>query len=277
MAATTLRTTFYHAVALLLVAIFILPLLWMVSGSLRQVGLPPPQTIEWIPNPIAWRNYGAINELIPLFTFVRNSLLVSSAGVAITLIVASWTGFAMAQSSKQMQNVLLTLCILLLMTPVSALWLTRFILYKQLGLINSFAALIAPALMGSSALFVLLFFWTYRRVPSELFESARLDGAEAFRIWWSIGVPLARPTILAVGVLTFVHYWSDFVDPLLYLKSESRYTLAVGLRVLQQLDITNWSLLMAGATLMTLPVLLGYTLVQRFHWIDGRLTGLQGR
>ena len=267
----------YHALAISLSALFIVPLLWMVSGSLRKVGLPPPQIVEWIPDPIAWGNYAVLSEMIPLATFVKNSLIVALAGVAVTLVVASWTGFAMAQLSSRLQRLFTTLCILLLMTPVTALWLTRFILYKELGLINSFGALIAPALMGSSALFVLLFYWTYRRVPNELFESARMDGAEAFQIWWSIAIPLARPTLLAVGVLTFVHYWSDFIDPLLYLKSESRYTLAVGLRVLQQLDITNWSLLMAGATVMTLPVLLGYALVQRFHWLEGRLSGLQGR
>lgn len=270
-------TILFHTLAVAIVVLFIIPLVWMISGSLRKVGLPPPQTIEWLPAPIAWGNYAALADLIPLANFVRNSLIVAASGVAITLVVASWTGFAMAQLSAQFQRLLVTLCILLLMTPVTALWLTRFILYKELGLINSFGALIAPAFMGSSALFVLLFYWTYRRLPGELFESARLDGAEAFQIWWSIGVPLARPTLLAVGVLTFVHYWSDFIDPLLYLKSESRYTLAVGLRVLQQLDISNWSLLMAGASMMTIPVLVGYAIVQRFHWLDGRLSGLQGR
>jgi multiple sugar transport system permease protein len=111
-------------------------------------------------------------------------------------------------------------------------------------------------------------------VPLELFESARLDGANAWRCWAQLGLPLARPTLVAVGILTFVHYWSDFVDPLLYLKSESRYTLAIGLRILQQLDLTNWPLLMAGATIMTVPVLVGYFLTQRYAWMDGRLAGL---
>ena len=85
--------------------------------------------------------------------------------------------------------------------------------------------------MGSSPLFVLLFYWTFRRVPSQLFEAARLDGAGILVIWAWIAMPLARPTTITVAVLAFMFYWSDFVSPLLYLKSESRYTLPVGLRV----------------------------------------------
>lgn len=267
----------FHTFAIALSLLFVVPLAWVFSASLRQRGLPPPVTIEWLPNPLAWSNYAALSDFIPLGTFVGNSLLVAAAGVMITLITASWAGLAMAQMPTGVRHALTTLAVLLLMTPVTALWLTRFVIFKNLGLINSFGALIAPALMGSSALFVLLFYWTYRRVPLELFESARLEGAGAYRIWWSIGLPLARPTLVAVGVLTFAHYWSDFVDPLLYLKSESKYTLAVGLRVLQQLAVTDWPLLMAGATIMTLPVIVGYLAVQYFSWGEARLSGLQGR
>ena len=89
---------------------------------------------------------------------------------------------------------------------------------------------------------MLLFYWIFRRIPHELFESARLDGAGLLSIWSRIAMPLAKPTIMTVAVLTFTDYWSDFMNPLLYLKSESRYTLPIGLRVLQQLDQTNWPL-----------------------------------
>jgi multiple sugar transport system permease protein len=151
------------------------------------------------------------------------------------------------------------------------------LLFKHLLLIDTYWALIAPAWMGSSPFFVLLFYWSFRRTPLELFEAARLEGLNVLGIWAKVAMPLARPTIMSVGVLTFVQYWSDFVNPLLYLKSEQRYTLPVGLQVLQQLDTTNWPLLMAGSVVMTIPVLLLFFLVQRAFWPEGRLSNAYGR
>ncbi|MEZ4680728.1 MAG: carbohydrate ABC transporter permease [Caldilineaceae bacterium] len=224
--------------------------------------------------PIAWRNYGTIFQIVPLATYLQSSLWVGTLGVTITLTTASLAGFAMAQMPAQIRQRLLFVAVLVMMAPSTGMWLARFVIFKELGLIDSYGALVAPALMGTNASFVLLFYWTFRRVPLELFESARLDGAGALHAWWQVGLPLARPTLVAVAILTFVHYWSDFIDPLLYLKSENRYTLAIGLRILQQLDVTNWPLLMAGATVMTVPVLVGYFLLQQHAWMEGRLAGL---
>lgn len=269
-----LSNLLYHGVAVSLAALFVVPLLWLLAGSLRLPGLPPPVTMEWLPQPIAWSNYRTIFQIVPLAGYIRSSLWVGFLGVTITLISASWTGFAIAQLPTGARQWLVLLAVSLMMAPSTAMWLARFVIFKELGLIDSYAALVAPAIMGTSASFVLLFYWTYRRVPLELFESARLDGAGALLIWWRLGLPLAQATVVAVGILTFIHYWSDFIDPLLYLKSEKRYTLAIGLRMLQQLDLTNWSLLMAGATVMTVPVVIGYFAVQRFAWMEGRLAGL---
>ncbi len=264
----------YHLVLTVITALFVVPLFWVLANSLRMVGLPPPTQIEWLPVPLAWQNYGTIFQIIPLAGYLRSSLWVGMLGVSITLVTASLAGFAMAQLPHRARQALVLVTVLVMMAPSSGMWLARFVIFKELGLIDSYGALVAPALMGTNASFVLLFYWTFRRVPIELFESARLDGAGAGRSWAQLGLPLARPTLVAVGILTFVHYWSDFVDPLLYLKSESRYTLAIGLRILQQLDVTNWPLLMAGATIMTLPVLAGYFLSQRYAWMEGRLAGL---
>ena len=272
-----LRTALYHAVALAVAAIFVVPLLWVVAFSLRQTTLPPPLQIEWVPSPIVWGNYARIFQIIPLGLYARNSLLVVALAVPITLVVASWAGFAMAQLGARARERLTVLAIILLMVPVTSLWVTRYILFIRLGLIDSIWALVAPAFMGSTPFFVLLFYWTFRRVPLELFESARLDGAGAFGVWAKIAMPLARPTTVAVGVLAFSLYWSDFLNPLLFLKSDERYTLPVGLSLLKEMDQTNWPLLMAGAVVMTGPIMLLFLLVQRYFWPEGRLSGFAGR
>lgn len=267
----------YHLVALSVAALFLVMFVWVVSASLRKPGTPPPRTIEWIPNPVAWSNYGRIFDLLPLARYTLNSALVVALAVPLTLLTASWAGFAMALVGRRLRRNMIMLSIILLMVPITALWLTRFVLFTNLGLIDTIWALIAPALMGSSPFFILLFFWSFRRIPHELFEAALLDGASTLGMWRRVAMPLARPTIIGVSVLTFVMYWSDFINPLLYLKSESRYTLSMGLQVLRQLDRTNWPLLMAASVVMAAPVVILFLMVQRYFWPEGRLAGLGGR
>ncbi len=151
----------------------------------------------------------------------------------------------------------------LLMVPLTALWLARFVMFARLGWTDSYLALLSPALMGSSPFFVLLFYWAFRRLPAELFEVARLEGAGPLTVWRRVALPLSRPTSTAVAVLTFILYWNDFINPLLYLKSPHLYTLAIGLQQLQQLSRTNWPLLLAGSVIMTLPVIILFLLVQK--------------
>ncbi|MFZ4656930.1 MAG: carbohydrate ABC transporter permease [Caldilineaceae bacterium] len=254
----------WQVAALVMTFLFVGPIVWVLASSLRPIGLPPSRTLEWLPEALAWSNYLEIFRVVPLGQQVGNSLWVSTIGAALTLVTASWAGFAMAQMPAGARRWLVGLAIVLLMIPSTAVWLPRYVLFTSIGIIDTYLALFAPAIMGTKSLFVLMFYWTFRRVPLEIFESARLDGANALTIWRRIALPAALPTTLAVLLLTFTHYWSDFVDPLLFLKSEERYTLAIGLRMLQQMDITNWSLLLAAVVVMIAPVLVVYLALQQF-------------
>ena len=255
-----------HLPRIAVAALFVLPLVWMFSASLREPNRPPPRTIEWLPDPISWSNYVRVFDLAPFGTYIANSLFVVAIAVPMTIVTASWAGFAMAQMAKKTRQRLVVVSILLLMVPVTALWLTRFVIFRYLGLIDTTGSLIAPAIMGSSPLFILLFYWTFRRIPSEVFAAARLDGAGLLHLWATIAMPLAWPTTAAVSVLAFALFWSDFISPLIYLKSEVNYTLPVGVQILQQLDSTDWPLLMAGAVMMTAPILIMFLFVQRYFW-----------
>lgn len=274
MKSSFLESLLWQVAAITITLLFVTPLLWVVTNSLRPVGLPPPRTLEWLPQPLAWSNYSTIFHLIPLGRQIGNSILVSTVGALLTLLTASWAGFAMVQLPKRWQGWLVGLAIILLMVPSAAIWLPRYVIFTLLGLIDTYTALFAPAFMGTKSLYVLMFYWTFRRIPQELFESARLEGASALLIWRRIALPMAHPTALAVLLLTFTHYWSDFVDPLLFIKSEERYTLAVGLRMLQQMAVTNWSLLLAAVMVMTAPVILVYLIMQYFIRNESPLTRL---
>jgi len=257
-----------HALALAVAALFLLPLAFTVAASLRAPGQPPPRTIEWIPDPIAWGNYRRIFEIVPLGRYALNSLLVAALAVPLTLLTASWGGYALAQLPQPWRGRLVAGSIGLLLVPVGALWLPRFVLFNQLRITDSYVPLIAPAVMGTSPLFVLLFYWACRRVPREVFEQARLDGAGHWTAWRRVALPLSRSTMLAVGCLAFLVYWGDVISPWLYLKTPDLYTLPAGVQYLQQLDRTNWPLLLAAAVVMTVPAVLLFGLAQRYFLSD---------
>ncbi|MCA9948369.1 MAG: carbohydrate ABC transporter permease [Anaerolineales bacterium] len=268
------RLGLHHALALLATAVFLLPLFWMAVNSLRPVGLPPPQSVEWWPTNPSWSNYPVVFEMLPMLRYIRNSVIVVATAVPITLIVASLAGFSMSQLPYRPRRRLFIFSVVMLMIPSAAVWLFRFQILSWLGLIDSLWALILPAFAASNPLFVLLFYWSFHRIPSEMFDAARLDGSSAFMLWRRLALPLVMPTAVAVAILTFALYWSDFISPVLYIYDPQSYTLPVGLQILKQLDPTNWPLLMTGAVLMTLPIILLFMLLQRFFLNDMSLANL---
>jgi multiple sugar transport system permease protein len=266
-----------HLVIIPIVALFLLPLVWMITTSLRATGQPPPLRIDWVPNDPVWGNYGKVADIVDFWRFALNSLFVVTLAVPLTLLIASWAGFALSQLPQILRLRLTAVSFVALMTPLTAIWLTRFLIFKEVGLIDNRLALVVPAMMATSPFYVLLFMWTFLRVPSEIFDAARLDGAGAFRTWAGIAMPLATPTIMAVAVLSFAYHWSAFMEPLIYIQSTDKLTLQTGLKALATLDRTNWPVLMAGAVMVTAPVVLVFLLLQRAFLHEVRGSGWLGR
>ena len=155
--------------------------------------------------------------------------------------------------------------------------LPLFLMLKPMGLINTYVPLIAPAIMGTSPFYVLLFYWSFKRIPPELFETARLEGLGPLATWWRVAMPLVRPVTVAVAVLCFIFTWSNFLDPLIYLFDQEKFTVPLGLRALSTLDRTNFPLLLAGSVAATLPVILAFIYVQRYFLQEFRGAGWLGR
>ena len=258
------RVSWRHLPALAVCAILLAPIVLMVTGSLRKAGLPPPRSPELIPSPVAWENYERAFELVDIPLYALNSLIVAAFAVPLSVLFASWAGFAMSRLSGRLRTLLLAASLTALMVPVTALLVPRFVLFKQLGLLDTYVPLIAPALIGMSPFYVLLFYWAFGRIPPELYEAARLEGLTPLQTWWRVAMPLVRPVILAVGLLAFVFTWSNFLDPLIYLFDQERFTLPLGLKLLAQLDPQNFPLLLAGAVAATAPVVVAFLVAQRF-------------
>jgi len=206
--------------------------------------------------------------------YLLNSLLVVAVSVPLTLLTASLAGFGMTQLPDPWRSRLLIVTVFLLMVPPSAVWLFRYQLLSWTGLLTTLWSLILPAFAGGSPLLVLLFYWTFRRMPAEMIEAARLEGADALTTWRHIAMPMARPTVAACLVLAFALFWNDFTNPVLYLYRPQTYTLPIGVQILKQMDATNWPLLMAGATFMTLPIVVLFLVLQPLFLSDKSIHSL---
>lgn len=245
-------------------AVFLVPLALMISGSLRRAGAPPPRTPELVPDPVSFENYGRALELVDLARHAMNSLLVAAVAVPLTVLVASWAGFALSQLRGRVETLVVGLSFVALMVPTTALLVPRFAIFRTLELTNTYVPLIAPALIGMSPFYVLVYWWSFRRVPRELFDAAAIDGGTPFRTWWQVGMPSVRGTTAAVALLAFIFTWGNFLDPLIYLFDARLFTLPLGLKSLAQLDAANYPVLLAGAVFATAPVVAAFVVAQRF-------------
>jgi multiple sugar transport system permease protein len=236
--------------------LFAVPLVLMVTGSLRRPGMPPPRGPELFPEPATLAAYERAFELVDLGRYAANSLLVAAIAVPLAVLFASWAGFAISQLPPRLSRALLALSFVALMVPTTALLVPRFAIFRTLGLVDTYVPLVAPALLGMSPFYVVLYWWSFHRLPADLFDAGRVDGAGPFRLWWRVAMPLVQPATATVAVFAFVVTWANFLDPLLYLFNEDRYTLPLGLRSLAALDRQDLPVLLAGATLATVPVVL---------------------
>jgi multiple sugar transport system permease protein len=272
-ASTRVRIAFAALVAL----VFLLPLWFMAGGSLREPGTPPPRSPELLPSPLSAQSYERAFELVDLAQFALNSLLVAALTVPLAVLFASWAGFAFLLVGGRARALLIGLSFAALMVPLTALLVPRFTLFRWLGLVDTWVPLIAPALLGLSPFYVLLFYWSFRRLPPELFEAARLEGVSPLGMWRRLAMPLVRPVTVAVGLLAFIASWSNFLDPLIYLFDPRLYTLPLGLRSLSVLDRTNYPVLLAAAVVATVPVVVAFAIAQRYFLHEDRGAGWLGR
>ena len=249
--------------AALVAVLFLAPGVLMASGAFRAAPQPPPTGPELIPDPISTANFGEAVRLGDLGRQAVNSLLVAAIAVPVSVLVASMAGFALARLGGRTARTVVVGAIVALMVPATALFVGRFWIFRALGVTDTWIPLIAPALLGMSPMYVLVYLWSFRRVPPELFDAARLEGLSPLGTWWRVGMPLVRPITGAVAVLAFVASWNDFTGPLLYLFDSRLYTLPLGLRSLSTLDAPYAPVMLAGALLATVPVLVAFLVAQR--------------
>ena len=254
-------------------AVFLLPLWLMVVASLRPLGAAPTLAVQWFPSSLALSNYAEVFDVVPLARYTLNSLLVAAVVVPVSVLVASWAGFAIARLPRRARVFLIALCVVVLMVPATSLLVGRVSVFRWLGLTDTPIPLMAPALLGTSPLFVLLYAWTTSRLPSDLFDLARERGLSPVTTWQRVAMPMQHGTTAAVVALVFVLSWGNFLDPLIYLYDERWFTLPLGMRSLAIVPVTDQPLMLAAAVLACAPVAFAFALVQRRLFADPTIEG----
>ena len=256
--------------------LMVLPFLWMISSSLKtrsQVWVFPP---VWIPNPIQWHNYLEALGGLPFHIYTLNTMKITVPVLLGTLVTASMCGYGFSRIRFPGRNTLFMVFLSVLMLPAIVTMIPVFVMFTHLGWVNTLAPLIIPPMLGGGPFNIFLFRQFFRTIPNELSDAARMDGCGELYIYWRIILPLSRPVLATVAIFTFLANWNDFIGPLLYLQSDSKKTIALGLATFLGLYSTNWELLMAAATAVTIPALILFLFCQRYFVEGVVLTGLQG-
>ncbi|GAA3923741.1 carbohydrate ABC transporter permease [Actinoplanes auranticolor] len=249
--------------AVFVVLVFVPPLLLLVSGSFTQPGLPPSPTPQLVPDPVSTAGYQQALALGGLRRASLNSILVAAVAVPLSVLVAALAGFALARLAPRVTATVVAASLVALMVPATALLVPRFAIFRLLGLTDTLVPLIAPALLGTSPLYVLVYYLAFRALPGELYDACLIEDLSPVRIWWRVALPLVRPVTAGLTALTFVLTWSNFLDPLVYVYDRDLFTLPLALRSLSVLDPTNFPVFLAGAVLATAPALVVFVLAQR--------------
>jgi len=245
--------------------IFIFPLFWMLSTSLKtikQVSAYPP--VFW-PKPPMWKNYIDTLNFIPFAQFFKNTVVIATVFVIGNLISCTFVAFGFARFHFPGRDLLFLVLISTMMMPIIVTLIPLFVLYKNFGWINTYYPLTVPAFFGE-AFYIFLVRQFYRSVPFDITDAAIIDGCSYIGIWWRIMVPLSKPVLAAIIIFAFQEIWNDFLKPLIFLSRTKLLPLSVGLYLFKGTSesVDYWHYLMAASVLFVLPMVIIFLFAQKY-------------
>jgi multiple sugar transport system permease protein len=275
-------TPFTYGTLLIVAAILTTPLVFVGSIALAGDATVNNGAFTIIPREFHWDNFSRVfSTELPVGTFLLNSVLISLFSVVGQVLSSGLVGYAFARLRAPGKNTMFLVVIATMMIPTQITMIPQFILFRDLGWVNTFLPLIVPNFF-SNAFNVFLVRQFVSRLPSELDEAAMMDGLGFFGIYRRIMFPMLRPVLIAIGIFTLTHTWGDFMGPLIYLNDESKMPLALGVQYItatsQAGQAPPWNLVMVGSILLALPMILVYYLGQKYLYemdISGGSAGVK--
>jgi len=273
-----------HAILIVLAVPFSLPLVWMVSTSLKtkdQVFTKEIHTSvtglakEMWPSPIRVANYSDGLRYVPFPLYLRNTLLLSFLNVIGAVASSAIAAYAFAKLRWRGRGVVFALVIATMILPNDVRLIPTFALFRWLGWYGTYLPLFVPAFFGN-AFFIFLLRQFFRTIPDDMCDAARIDGCSEWGILWRMVLPLSKPALATCALFQFLYTWNDFNGPLIYLNDQEKYTLAYGLQQFLGAYGGEWALLMAATTVFTVPIIILFFLAQRTFIQGIATTGAKG-
>jgi multiple sugar transport system permease protein len=267
------RVILYVLLVALTLLIFV-PFFWMVSSSLKHNNQVFSIPIQWIPTEFVWSNYVDIWTRIPLLTYLKNSLFLSVTITFLQVLTGSFAAYGFSKMRFKGRDVLFVIYIATIAVPWQAYMIPQYIMMQNAGLVNTHLSIILLQAFGAFGVFLMRQY--YMSIPDELSEAARIDGLNEYRIWWRIILPLTKPALASLALLTFVSTWNDYMGPFIYFTSNDLWTVQLGLRSFVGQFDAEYAMIMTGSVISVIPIVIVFLLGQRF-FIQGIATsGMKG-
>ncbi len=264
-----------YVILILIAVIMIIPFLWMLSASIksdREVFQMNP--FVWIPETPKWSNYSDIWTKIPFMKFVQNTVFLTIVVTLLQLITSSFAAYSFAKLEFRHKSGLFLAYIATIAMPWQVYMVPQFLMMRNMGLNDKLTAIIC--LQAFSAFGVFLMKQFYEGIPGDLCEAARIDGMSEYKIYLKIMLPLSKPALSTLTIFTFVNTWNDYLGPLIYLRSEAKKTIQLGLKMFISQYSSDYGLIMAGSVLSLIPVLIVFLCLQKYFVEGVASTGLKG-
>ena len=267
------KSVFVFALLVVVAIFFVVPMLWIVSTSLK----PESQafSLSFFPDTLQWENYTRIFDKIPFLAYLQNSVAISLVNIIGIVLSSSIVAYAFSFLEWPGRDKLFYVVLATMLLPIQVTMIPLFVIFKELGWLNSFKPLMIPAFFGGGAFNIFLMRQFFLSIPKSLIDAARIDGCSEFRIYATIVMPLTKPAIATIAILTFLFVWNDFLGPLIYLSDKAKGTLALGLAQFAGQQQPEWALLMAASVLMMLPIIILFFLFQKYFIRGFMMSGIK--
>lgn len=263
-----------YAAIILIACLFIIPFLWLISNAFKSDQQLFAVPTVWVPWPLHWSNFVNAFRSFPFLEYLRNTLIIIVCNLVGVLVSNPLVAYGFSRVNWKYRDAVFVLVLSTMMLPFQVTMIPLFILFTNLNWIGTFLPLIVPTFFGN-AFYIFLLRQFLIGIPKDLSEAAKVDGASEFRIYTRVILPLSTPVLITIGIFSFMHDWSDFIGPLIFLSSNKLYTLSLGIQEIMSQNNPNWTLLMAAGVCMTLPVLIVFFFMQRFFIQGITFTGMK--
>lgn len=253
-----------YMLLLLLSLLFMVPFAWLLSSSFKEnakIFIQPPQ---WIPNPFRYQNYSEVMQAVPILTYLKNTLKIALTCLVANVFMSALTAFAFSRLHARGSGILFIILLATMMLPGEVTMIPKYVMFSDMGWIDTHLPLIVPAFFGGSAYHIFLMRQFFSGIPKSMDDAARIDGVSNFGLFLRIILPSAKPVLITVAIFTFVSRWNEFFSPLMYINSTKLYTLPLGLNFFKNVYENQWNLIMAYNVLTIIPIIIIFFFAQRY-------------